>query len=283
MGGAAAAAHPDPCGVDSAAHRLTLLALALASYAAVTVAFTVVERPGLGIGHFYYVPIALVAFASGPVWGAVAGGLATGLYSGGIIINPFLPSSLEFEQTAIRLVTFVSLGILIGAFARRNRVLVGELSRLANRDSITGLPNTRGFESAIEGRFTTAKPFALLVGDVDELRRLNDRGREHGDDALRRVADHLISAKRAGDDVARVGGDEFAVLTHLDGEDSRSLALRTEGLLRLAGETVTFGWASFPSDGDNALALYRAADERLYARKVAGGFRRDVGELISRA
>jgi diguanylate cyclase (GGDEF)-like protein len=268
--------------VDSAAHRLWLLAGALASFAGVTAAFIVLERPGLGIGHFFYVPIALVAFASGPLWGAAAGAMATSLYSLGIIVNPFLPSTLEFEQSVIRFVTFVSLGILIGLFVRRNRSLVTELSRLADRDSITGLPNTRGFQNAIERRLSLAEPFALLVGDVDELRRINKSGREQGDDALRRLADRLVSANRVTDDVARVGGDEFAVLATLEGQDARTLAQQTEGQLRLAGESITFGWASYPHDGDNALALYRAADERLYARKVAGGFRRNA-DLVSSA
>jgi GGDEF domain-containing protein len=92
----------------------------------------------------------------------------------------------------------------------------------------------------------------------------------------------LVSAKRTTDDVARVGGDEFAVLAKLEGPDARTLALRTEGQLRLTGESITFGWASYPHDGDNALALYRAADERLYARKVAGGFRRNA-DIVSSA
>jgi diguanylate cyclase (GGDEF)-like protein len=246
------------------------------SYAIVTAAFLVLERPGLGIGLFYYVPISLIALASGPLWGAAAGSIATVLYSAGIVINPFLPPRLQFESTAIRLLTFVSLGVLIGVFARRNRGLVDELSRLADRDSITGLPNTRAFQDAIERRLTANVPFGLLVGDIDELREVNGNGREQGDDALRRLADRLLATRRADDDVARVGGDEFAVLARLDGADARTLALRMEKAVRLSGQSVTFGWASFPQDGENALALYRAADERLYARKMAGGYRRDV-------
>ena len=49
---------------------MTLLALAVASYAVVTTAFLLFERPGLGIGHFYFVPVTLVAFVAGPAWGA---------------------------------------------------------------------------------------------------------------------------------------------------------------------------------------------------------------------
>jgi diguanylate cyclase (GGDEF)-like protein len=264
--------------VDSARHRLTLLVLALVSYVGVTAVFTRFERPGLGIGHLFYVPIVLVAFASGPVLGGVAGAIAAVLYNAGIIINPALPSTLEFEQTIIRLITFVSMGVLVGVFARRNRTLLAELSRLADRDSITGLPNTRVFQRAIERRLAASRAFVLLVGDIDELRRINRESREQGDDALRRLADRLIAAKRPDDEVARVGADEFAILAQLDTLDARSLALTTEGQLRLAGEQVTFGWATYPQDGENALALYRAADERLYARKMARGLRRDVAD-----
>jgi len=255
---------------------MTLLALAVASYAVVTTAFLLFERPGLGIGHFYFVPVTLVAFVAGPAWGACGGVLATVLYNLGIVINPYLPSSVAVQQSVIRLITYVSMGVLIGVFAQRNRALVDELSRLADRDSITGLPNTRAFQNAIERRLEERAAFALLVGDIDELRNLNQEGREHGDDALRRLADRLLTTRRADDDIARVGGDEFAVLVRLDGHDARTLAVRTEQELRLSGQSVTFGWASFPQDGENALALYRAADERLYARKMAGGFRREA-------
>jgi diguanylate cyclase (GGDEF)-like protein len=262
--------------MDPARHRLTMLVLAALSYVVVTAVFVEFERPGLGLGHLYYVPIVLVALTSGPVLGAAAGSAAAVMYNAGIIVNPHLPSTLEVEQTMIRLTTFVAIGALIGVFARRNRTLVSELSGLANRDSITGLPNTRVFQTAIERRLAGGAAFALLVGDIDELRRINRQSREEGDDALRRLADRLIAAKRPDDEVARVGADEFAVLAALEGSDARSLAVSTESQLRLAGEHVTFGWATYPQDGQNALALYRAADERLYARKMARGLRHDA-------
>ena len=259
-----------------APHRLPLLALAAASFALVTVAFVLVERPGLGLGHLYYIPIVLVAFASGPVLGGLSGVLAAVLYNVGILISPRIPSTFEFEQTVIRLIIYTAIGVLIGFFVRRNRSLLAQMSQLADRDSVTGLPNTRAFQTAIERRLAVEESFTLLVGDIDELRRTNASGRERGDDALRRLADRLVALKRVGDDVARVGGDEFAVLATLAAAgDSRLLAIGTEKQLRLWGEDVTFGWATYPQDGTNALALYSAAEERLYARKVARGLRRD--------
>jgi len=56
-------------------HRAFLLAISAAIYPAILGAFLIAERPGLGIGHFYYVPIAMIALASGPLWSVLAGGL----------------------------------------------------------------------------------------------------------------------------------------------------------------------------------------------------------------
>jgi diguanylate cyclase (GGDEF)-like protein len=264
--------------VTAANRRPALIAVGALLYVAVFVAFWFGERSGLGIGHFYYVPIALVALATGPAVGAAAGALATGLYSLGVFVNPHIPSVLPAEATIIRLVTYCGVGALIGWYARANRGLLEELSRLASRDRLTGLPNTRSFETAIQRRLAARKPFVLLVGDVDELRRLNDDGRDHGDEALRRLAELLAGSKRLDDEVARIGGDEFAVLARLEATSPRALAIDLERRLAVGGTTVTFGWAAYPREGDNALALYRAADERLYARKVARGFRRGVAQ-----
>jgi diguanylate cyclase (GGDEF)-like protein len=263
--------------MDFAAHRATWLLLALAGYVVVTVALVVSDSPGLGLGHFYYLPISLVALVAGPLLGAGAGLLAGILYCVAILANTQVSSEMYATQTAVRLVAFVSAGVLIGWFSRRHRRVVTELSRLANRDSVTGLPNTREFEAAIDRRLKLGEPFGLLVGDVDELRQIYAEGRSHGDDALRRLADRLVAVKGRDEEVARVGGDEFAVLGALEGDDGRKLALELEQQLASGGESITFGWAEFPRDGENALALYRAADVRLYARKVARGFRRDPG------
>jgi GGDEF domain-containing protein len=89
------------------------------------------------------------------------------------------------------------------------------------------------------------------------------------------VGDRLLRALRVGDEVARVGGDEFAVVAGCQGiDDAAKLAALLERVLADDGFAVTFGWAAFPQDGTNALSLYRAADERLYARKLIRGERR---------
>ena len=260
------------------AHRRLLSACALATYVAVFAALLLWERPGLGIGHFFYVSIALLALASGPKMGMLGGLLATVLYALGTVVNPRVPTTdVPTLSTGLRLVTFTAIGLLIGWFAQRNRLLVGELRVLAERDFLTGLPNTRSFEAAISRRLEAGRPFALLIGDMDGLKRINDeRGHSEGNDALHRLAQTLGAALGPDDDIARVGGDEFAVLTAARSSDD---ARRIAGLLEQAAapdSAITFGWAWFPHEGENALSLYRAADERLYARKLVRGERRGV-------
>jgi diguanylate cyclase (GGDEF)-like protein len=259
---------------------MLFVSLSALAYGAVFCVFALFERPGLGLGHFYYLAIVLLALSVGPRAGIVGGVLATALFALDVRVNPHVPSTIEWQSTALRLVTYVGIGWVVGWYASSRRAALDELERLARRDELTGLPNTRSFESAIERRFAEARPFVLLLGDVDSLGAINGRsGRDGGDEALRRLADLLAQAKRPQDEVARVGGDEFAILAPSDGEDGRALAARAERIVASAGATITFGWATYPREGTNALALYRAADERLYARKLARGYRRGTVQL----
>jgi diguanylate cyclase (GGDEF)-like protein len=241
------------------------------SASAVFVLFLIYERPGLGIGHFFYISIALAAMAGGPALGALAGMLATGFYVSGVFLNPQMPShEILTAGTFTRLATYVSIGALIGWFASRNRTMMSDLRILAERDVLTGLPNTRAFEAAITRRLASGIPFALLLADMDSLGEFNrDEGFAAGNEALRKLAENLAGAVSPGDDVARVGSDEFAVLVAVHAStDASRRAGELERSLGSDRTKATVGWAVHPHDGDNALALYRAANERLYARKV---------------
>jgi diguanylate cyclase (GGDEF)-like protein len=241
------------------------------------------EIPGLGLGHLYYLAVALYALAAGMRAGILAGMSSTMLYALGVVLNPTVPTNeLLSASTGIRLITYTTVGVLVGWFADHDRHLVERLRVLAERDFLTGLPNTRAFEAAISRRLAAGRPFALLLGDMDRLKAINDEfGHTEGNDALRRLAGMLGNALRPGDDVARVGGDEFAVLTPVPtSEAAAQLAARLERLLADQHTATTFGWAVYPSDGENALSLYRAADERLYARKLFHGRRRRSPTLV---
>jgi diguanylate cyclase (GGDEF)-like protein len=251
-------------------------------YAAVFFALLLLEHPGLGLGHFFYLPIALVAVVHGPRFGALAGVTAAVLYATAFAASPSIPTfELLTLSTPIRLVTFTTCGMLVGWFAHQNRDLIQRFEVLAERDRLTGLPNMRAFEAAVDRRFATGEPFAMLLGDLDGLREANEAGGHgEGDVVLVQLAEALGTLLRAEEEVARVGGDEFAVLVTVRGKDAAAQrANQLEQRLAQHGLAVTFGWAAYPDEGSNALGLIRVADERLYARKLVRGRRTGEPQL----
>ena len=266
-------------------HRELVVGSSLAAFAIIFAALILFEVPGLGIPHFFYLPVAALAMTGGVRRGICAGILASVLFTAGVALNPAVPTATQILSltTPIRVLTYTSIGALIGWFAAHDRELVTRLQLLAERDFLTGLPNTRAFEAAIARRLAQGRPFSLLLGDMDGLKQINDlKGHAEGNDALRRLAEMLGSVLRPNDEVARVGGDEFAVITSLaGGEEAAAAAARLEATLENQGVRITFGWALFPGEGENALSLYRAADERLYARKLVRGGDRLGRSLLS--
>jgi diguanylate cyclase (GGDEF)-like protein len=159
---------------------------------------------------------------------------------------------------------------------------VAELGHAARTDPLTGLLNRRGFHSVFELELDRARrygqPLALVVGDLDHFKRLNDRfGHGFGDRTLMRLSGILTTATRRIDTVARTGGEEFALL--LPETDAHGAFLFAERLRvavqdAFAGEslllTMSFGIATYPHDARNAHLVLSAADEALYAAKHLG-------------
>jgi diguanylate cyclase (GGDEF)-like protein len=152
----------------------------------------------------------------------------------------------------------------------------------ALRDPLTGLPNRALLEDRVGQALTRAQrtdeAFALIVIDLDNFKDVNDfRGHWAGDTVLRSLARRLESVVRASDTVARVGGDEFVVLSLATSTDE--LAGLLAGRLRQAvrspfdvdGSTVeidaSVGWALYPGDGGTAEELLACADGQMYATK----------------
>jgi diguanylate cyclase (GGDEF)-like protein len=257
--------------MSAATHRRLLLSGAFCIFAGVFTGFLLWERPGLGLGHFYYLAIACVALAAGPYVGASSGLVASGLYALGVLLNPAVPSaSILTAGTLLRLITYSSIGALVGAYSRSNHSLVQRLHVAAERDFLTNLLNARAFEASLERRLDARHPFVLVLGDMDGLKRVNDEhGHAAGNDALRELADGLVHQARHEDEVARVGGDEFALLAHVTGEpDAKALVRRLEEGLAAQELRASFGCAVYPEDGTTALSLFRVADARLYDRKL---------------
>jgi diguanylate cyclase (GGDEF)-like protein len=251
--------------------RAFLLTAAAVLYPLIFAAFRVFETPGLGLGHFYYVPVAMVALAAGAAWGAAAGVTATAFYTVGIVINPHIATSQVMTAGSIvRLITYSSMGALVGWFATHHRDLSDQLRIASERDHLTGLLNTRAFDAALTTRLERGRPFGLILADMDNMKEINDtEGHAVGNDVLRLAGEVLARGRGSDEQVARIGGDEFAVITSLPGsEPVRALCSRLTAALAEEGISMSFGWAVCPRDGESSLLLFRAADERLYAQKL---------------
>jgi diguanylate cyclase (GGDEF)-like protein len=261
--------------------RRLLFAIAIVAYAAVFTSFVLFEVPGLGLGHFFYIPIALLALACGTQVGFLGGTLATALYTLAIVLTPRLPTrDVLTYATAIRFVTFTSCGVLVGWFANEHRRHVEQLRDLAERDFLTGILNTRVFDEALARRCRSGGPFILLLGDMDDLKAVNDtHGHTAGNTELRRLADALGQSIGPGDELARVGGDEFAILTRAGVGGAESLCTDLRAKLAAQDLHMTFGWATLPEDGAAPLELFRKADDRLYAAKLVARNHRVVQQL----
>lgn len=152
------------------------------------------------------------------------------------------------------------------------------LTTLAVTDALTGLANYRRLMEVLDSeikRFDrTGRPCAILMLDLDGLKRINDtHGHLVGSRALRRLAEVLLTSCRAIDTPARYGGDEFVVvLPESSLEVARGVAERIATRLRRESETplisVSVGIATCPDDGETAEALLQKADVELYEMKA---------------
>jgi diguanylate cyclase (GGDEF)-like protein len=153
---------------------------------------------------------------------------------------------------------------------------------LASHDHLTGLANTFLFRQELEKALERRASFvAILVVDVDRFKSVNDRlGHRNGDVVLKIVGERLRDSLRLGDAVARIGGDEFAVVLPDGGcREAELIACRIldslgEPLL-IEGQTLrptaSIGVALAPDDGTTLDELLHAADLAMYAVKASGG------------
>ena len=160
--------------------------------------------------------------------------------------------------------------------------LVDRLSDAALTDTLTGLKNRLASDeelhAEVERALRSDRPLSLVIGDLDYFKSVNDRlGHRAGDDALVRAGRVLLRHRRAGDSIARTGGEEFTILlpgaseheAYLVSERMRS-AVEHEFADDAVGLTFSFGIATLPDHGRTADAVLEAADQALYAAKALG-------------
>ena len=160
---------------------------------------------------------------------------------------------------------------------------IKELDQLAHLDSLVPLPNRRGFVRQLDMLISRVERYgdaaAMLFVDLDSLKRLNDSlGHAAGDAALIQVSLLLVGAVRASDTVARIGGDEFAIL--LDRTDEPSARETAERLVKQIADipfrhngvvmplSVAIGVTTIER-GDNPVTVMARADQEMYRVKAS--------------
>jgi diguanylate cyclase (GGDEF)-like protein len=182
--------------------------------------------------------------------------------------------------------TVLSYTIALGGALLDNARLFEQVRHLAVSDPLTGLANYRRLldvlENETERTNRNARPFALLLLDLDGLKKINDTyGHLVGSRAICRTADILRIHCRSIDTAARYGGDEFAlVLPETQEEEAGRVADRIREVMASDPEkpplAASIGIAIYRGTGERTEKLISEADEKLYAEKAKRGGRPPV-------
>ena len=174
-----------------------------------------------------------------------------------------------------------------------------QLRHLAYHDPLTGLPNRIAFQERLEQTVTGVppEPLAVLFVDLDDFKLINDGfGHQAGDELLVAVAERLAGATRAGELVARHGGDEFLLIVSGQGQNdggadiygvryaAEAVARRIRRSLRepfvVSGVEIfvsaSIGISLFPQDAEDTATLLKHADAAMYKAKDEGRDRYSV-------
>ena len=203
-----------------------------------------------------------------------------------------------FTGEPLLLITFLQIPFYLASMSaagfRLNKMLVAtmraerENAYRARHDTLTGLPNRAGLAEAMEAR--RSGQVALLYLDLDGFKAVNDtHGHGIGDQLLQAVADRLRGLTRPSDVVARIGGDEFVILT--DDLPGSALLAFGERLVSQVSAPYAFsldlkpiigmsiGIARAPEHGSELASLLSAADQALYEAKALGKSRSALAQV----
>jgi diguanylate cyclase (GGDEF)-like protein len=208
-------------------------------------------------------------------------GIAAPLATGGRVWGALTAGSTEPRAFGPaeerRLAAFAELA----AIAVANADARAELARLAETDPLTGLANRRAFTKRLNGEVERARRhghlLTLVILDLDDFKGINDtHGHQVGDHVLAEVGRRLCATSRAGELVARIGGEEFAwILPQVDAAGAMAPVERARAdiagirVAGIAGITCSAGVCDLTAARD-VDELQRRADRALYSAKRAG-------------
>jgi len=257
------------------------LGVALISYALAT-------TPGAGDGAVLYaMPVLWMTVFFGR-WGAAV--ILTCVAVGHAIALLVLPASSSYPGRWVDVMVSVgSVAVVVLALEQRNRLLVARLAGEARTDSLTGLWNRRGFgeRAAVEIAYagSGSRSTAVASFDIDYFKRINDEwGHQTGDLVLAHLAHVLSAESREVDVVARLGGEEFAVLLPGSCSDEADAFTQRIRLALVDNETklplirVSAGVVAAESP-TNIDQLLQRADVALYEAKRSGRNRTVIGSV----
>ena len=172
----------------------------------------------------------------------------------------------------------------VGVFSdiTKRKQTEAELRKLANSDTLTGLPNRSYFQANQQRLVNNKIPHALLVFDLDNFKKVNDSlGHEVGDVLLCKVAERIRSLGRNQDSVYRLGGDEFSLIVENTNDIHTTTSIAKQVLdsialpLKLKSQEIvlysSIGIVLYPEDGINPQELLKNADTAMYHAKNSGG------------
>jgi diguanylate cyclase (GGDEF)-like protein len=204
--------------------------------------------------------------------------LLLGLVYAGLVACCTLPLVVEQARRRQQIAQLRRSAEHFQAMSERADGLIDELRRAALTDPLTGLPNRRAFFDSLTQQATSSEPACLAMIDIDHFKKVNDRhGHATGDTVLRHFADLARSSFRGSDMVARIGGEEFAVILRgVTLDQACHICQRLVDRLantRIATDvgpvrvTISSGIAAILGDGHAAMI---GADLALYEAKRAG-------------
>lgn len=239
-----------------------------------------ITGPEIGFSIFYLLPIALVTWFTGILWGVAISFVASTVWflADSLGGHTYSHPAIGYWAANMRLGYFLIVSYLMGTMKN----LFSATRQLASTDYLTGITNSRSFYQLATAELARARrynhPLTVAYIDLDDFKKINDLfGHSTGDSVLHSIAQTIKQNIRPGDLLGRLGGDEFAVL--LPKTDSETAKLVLERLrnnllerMRINRWSVTFsiGAITYIALPEEVEDLIIKADLLMYSVKNSG-------------